>query len=344
VDLKVNTQYPWSGKVTLALSPDKPGPFALRLRVPGWCQGASAKVNGQAVKASADRGYLVLSRDWKAGDKVELDLPMPVRRVQANPKVKDDAGRLAIARGPLVYCLEAVDQSVPISSLALPPSAKLGTEKRPDLLGGVTVIKGEALTSDSSAWAGGLYQTAQAPAAVPVVAIPYYAWDNRKPGAMEVWLPTTPSPPAADGPERSAKVSLSFTSGNAQPEGIHDGKEPKSSGEQPDQLCHFWPHKGTEEWVQYTWQKPLTLGSSRVYWFDDTGRGECRLPDSWHLEYLDGGQWKPVAAEGAYGIGLDKWHEVRFAPVTTTALRLVLKMKPGWAAGLHEWQVGLAED
>jgi len=115
---------------------------------------------------------------------------------------------------------------------------------------------------------------------VPIVAIPYYAWDNRKAGDMKVWLPGEPRPSAVGGLETQAKVSLSFVSGNCQPWGVNDGLEPKSSGEQPSALCHWWPHSGTNEWVQYTWKKPVTVNGSKVYWFDDTGRGACRLPSS----------------------------------------------------------------
>jgi hypothetical protein len=128
-------------------------------------------------------------------------------------------------------------------------------------------------------------------------------------------------------------------SGNCQPWGINDAIEPKSSGEQPAALCHWWPHKGKAEWAQYTWKKPVSVAGASVYWFDDTGRGACRLPESWRIEYLDGGDWKPVSAKTEYLIAKDKWCDVRFEPVTTTALRLALRLQPDWAAGVHEWKV-----
>lgn len=166
-----------------------------------------------------------------------------------------------------------------------------------------------------------------------------YAWDNRTPGEMQVWIPTVPPTPVIRGLEGMAEVSVSYLSGNAQPEGVNDGSEPKSSGEQPEQLCHWWPHKGTQEWVQYTWERPQTLSHARAYFFDDTGRGECRYPDSWHLEYRDGSAWKPVVALNPYETKGDKWNEVSFQPISTTAMRLVVKMKEGWAAGVRQWQV-----
>jgi hypothetical protein len=182
------------------------------------------------------------------------------------------------------------------------------------------------------------------PHAVVVKAIPYFAWDNRAPGEMRVWLPTAPTVAPVHGLEGAAKVSLSFVSGNCQPSGINDGIEPRSSGEQPAALCHWWPHKGGQEWAQYTWKQPVTVSGARVFWFDDTGRGECRLPAAWRVEYRAGQDWKPVAARTDYVVAADRWCETSFAPVTTTALRLGLQMQPGWAAGVHEWRVVEADE
>jgi len=113
----------------------------------------------------------------------------------------------------------------------------------------------------------------------------------------------------------------------------------RPSGEQPPALCHWWPHQNQTEWVQYSWKQPITLSGTRVYWFDDTGRGACRLPASWRIEYLDGQDWKPVAAAADYPVKLDAWCSVSFQPVTTTALRLIVQLQEQWAAGIHEWQV-----
>jgi hypothetical protein len=161
---------------------------------------------------------------------------------------------------------------------------------------------------------------------------------------MKVWMPQVPRIPAAGGQEQQAKVSMSFSRGNIQPRGVNDGLEPKNSGEQPEALCHFWPHRDRDEWVQYTWTKPVTLSSSKVYWFDDTGRGACRLPASWRIEYRDGADWKPVAALSEYPIMKDRWCEVTFNPVKTTDLRLAVHLQKEWSAGIHEWKVGEFEE
>lgn len=340
VKLEVATDYPWDGAVKIVLHLSQPTRFGLRLRLPGWCSGATAKVNGQPVaRPKIKHGYLLLERTWRSGDVVDLNLPMPVQRLEAHPEVKEDVGRLAIQRGPLVYCWEACDQTVPLSTLALPPSASLKAVKRPELLGGVVVVQGTGEATPEEDWTGKLYRPYVAPRRVPVTAIPYYAWDNREAGPMEVWLPMVPPPPAVGGLERQAQVTVSFQHSNCQPAGLHDGLEPKSSGEQPAALCHWWPHQGTEEWAQYTWTKPVTVAGVKVYWFDDTGRGACRLPAAWQVLYREGRDWKPVPVAGEYPIALDRWCEVEFPPVKTTALRLLVRLQPEWAAGVHEWKV-----
>ena len=345
VELDVTTDYPWDGKVTLKPLLTKTTQFALHLRKPAWCDAPVIAVNGKKVSSPEIRnGYLVLQREWKRGDKVELNLPMPVQRIAANPNVKANHGLLAIQRGPVVYCLEAADHTEPISSFYLPAEAELKAENDKSLLGGVVVVKGFAQVAAEQEWQRRLYQPASAPRKAALKAIPYYAWDNRQAGAMKVWLPVAPVPPKVGGLESRAKVSVSFANNNSRPSGINDGVEPKSSGEQPESLCHWWPHKGTDEWAQYTWPKPVTLSGAKAYWFDDTDRGECRLPGSWQIQFLDGNEWQPVAAQGDYAVAKDKWCEVSFAPVTTTALRLVVKLPQGWAAGVHEWKVVESDD
>ena len=345
VTLRVTTEYPWDGKVVLSPEITTPQRFKLNLRVPGWCEGATVRINGRAVaKPAVDRGYLVLDREWKKGDRVQLDLPMPVQQTVANPNVKADAGMSALQRGPLVYCLEGADNDVPFAALYLPAGAALEAKKEPRLLGGVVAVRGEAEISTPQDWDRRLYQAMAAVKRTPITAIPYYAWDNRAAGPMQVWFPLAPPAARIGGIEALAQVKVSFANDNAQPVGINDGIEPKNSGEQPAALCHWWPHRGSDEWVQYTFAKPVTIGGSKVYWFDDTGRGNCRVPTSWQIEFLDSGTWKAVGATTAYPVAKDRWCEVRFSPVTTTALRLRVKMQSEWAAGAHEWKLLPVED
>jgi len=193
VQLDVTTGYPWDGEVKLKLQLAKPAKFELRLRVPGWCDGATVSVKGKKIAQPAiERGYLVLAREWRNADSVELDLPMPVQRIAANPNVKANHGQLAIQRGPVVYCVEQCDQKEPLAGLFLPADAELKPVVEKGLLGGVTVIKGFAGVAAKPDWNNQLYQPLPNTRRIELTAIPYYAWDNREAGPMKVWLPVAP--------------------------------------------------------------------------------------------------------------------------------------------------------
>lgn len=346
VELEVTTDYPWDGKVTLKPRLTKPAKFQLRLRLPAWCNEPKLRVNSKIeINPWIEKGYAVLDREWKKGDKVELELPMPVQRIAANPKVKSNENLLAIQRGPVVYCIEE-DGRGSLSSLFLPANAELKPAKCGSWFGGAGVIGilGVAQEAKQHTWHRELYQAVAPGREVNFTATPYCLWDNRKPGPMKVWLPVAPSTQLPGGLERHAQVTMSFANDNCQPQGVNDGIEPKSSGEQPAALCHWWPHNGTTEWVQYTWPKRVTIAGAEVYWFDDTGRGNCRLPAAWEIQYLDGNDWKPVKAKGNYDVNKDGWCGVTFLPVNTTAFRLSVKLQQGWAAGVHEWKVIEPED
>ncbi len=337
--LDVESDYPWDGKVTLTPTFAEAGRHELRLRVPGWCDGAALSINGESLASPlVERGYFVLSRDWEKGDVVKLDMPMPVRRVSANPNVVADRALVALQRGPLVYCIEQCDQTAAVALLSLPPDASVKVE-RSKSFGGTVVLHSSGERSARWDWQNRLYQNQPPAAPAEISAVPYFVWDNRQAGAMKVWLPVTPLVPKAIGLESSAAVEMSFVNDNCDPYAINNGSEPAKSSDAPPSLAHWWPHKATEEWVQYTWTSLVTVGDSRVFWLDDTGRGECRLPAAWHIEFLDGQNWKKVSVNGDYPIRMDKWCEVKFLPVRTRALRLVVKLPEGWSAGVHQWKV-----
>ena len=185
------TDYPWSGDVGITIEADEPAEFELRLRVPGWAREATLAVNGVRADAREIGGYLALHRRWSSGDQVRLSLPMPVERIHAHPDVKMDIGRVALKRGPLIYCLEGIDNGGgPLNRFRLPPDALLRYEARPELLGGAGVIRAEAEISDVRDWGEALYRAAP-PSRRPaeLTAVPYYLWDNREPGEMLVWIP-----------------------------------------------------------------------------------------------------------------------------------------------------------
>lgn len=335
-DLRVQTEYPWEGKAVFTIQ--KAGTFDVRLRHPAWSQKVDATMNGRPLPWREDRGYVVLHRAWKKGDSFTYWMTMPVRRIQASPLVREDRGRLALARGPLVYCLEGVDNAGRALDLSIPADSPLRFRPEP-ILGGIITIVGTGYRRASADWSSGLYGSVAEPRPVSIKAVPYYAWDNREPGEMQVWIPTAPEPPKVATVAGAAKVTMSFRNSNADPGGVNDGTEPLSSSEQPERLCHFWPHKGGREWIQYDWPAPRSLAGARVYFFDDTGRGECRYPKEWWLEALDGGEWKPVKATGPYETRGDRWCEVHFQPLKAKAMRLVVRQQDGWSTGIRQWQL-----
>jgi len=193
IALRQETRYPWDGTIKISVDPEGEGEFTLNIRIPGWArnepvpsdlyrfldenaEAPSLKINGSAAAIILDKGYAGILRAWKRGDVVELSLPMPVRRIVAKAEVQADLGRIAVQRGPLVYCAEGVDNGGHVLDLAIPDTAPLTAEFRPDLLRGVAVLKGMGVT------AAGLKDR-------EIVLVPYYAWANRGAGEMAVWFP-----------------------------------------------------------------------------------------------------------------------------------------------------------
>jgi uncharacterized protein len=191
VKLAAETKYPWDGQVKITVTPKSEAEFAMNLRIPGWCGRAAVSVNGKALSdLNMDKGYAVIRRQWKAGDVVELNMPMPVQRIQANPNVAADRGRVALQRGPIMFCLEAVDNGGKVSDIVLPRDAELTTEFKSDLLGGIMTVKAKALRARSEDWKDKLYQPAPSQAEpTELTAVPYCVWDNRQAGEMTVWIP-----------------------------------------------------------------------------------------------------------------------------------------------------------
>ena len=190
VRLRQETGYPWDGAVRIHVESDQPVACALHLRVPGWCREMAVRVNGECSETAGrvERGYLRIERLWQRDDVVELRLEMPVERVYAHPAVRQDAGRVAVQRGPLVYCLEEVDNTAPPHRIALPRTGSLVANLDADLLGGLTTIGGPAVI-EVAADGVPLYGD-DPPALQPgrLTAVPYYAWANRRQGQMAVWI------------------------------------------------------------------------------------------------------------------------------------------------------------
>jgi len=291
---------------------------------------------------SVDRpasGYVAVDRTWKAGDVVCLRLPMTVERAYAHPNVKADVGRVALQRGPVVYSLEGVDNGGHVRNLCLPKDAKLSASFEKDLLGGVVVIRGEAL-SVSRGDDGKLVTRP-----TKFQAVPYCTWENRAPGEMVVWLPETPELAEIPGEDGVLSNGVLVRASHVNPSdtlaALNDELLPKSSGDHGIPRMTWWDRRGTEEWVSYRFTKPQRFASASVYWFDDTGRGACRVPAEWRLLWSDGKEWKPVKLTGdsKYETAKDALNTISFEPVTARELKIEVKLQPSYSGGILEWRV-----
>jgi hypothetical protein len=349
VQVAQSTRYPWDGAVKITVTPKESANFAIHVRIPGWARNeaspgdlytfeeksaASAilKVNGQPVPLKIERGYVEIARQWKAGDEIDLNLPMPVRRVLANPAVLADRGRVALQRGPIVYCVEWPDiAGGHVRNLVLPRGAALKAQFQPDLLKGIVRItaNGSALTVDKE----GKVQRKD----TAIAAIPYYAWAHRGAGEMLVWLPETESAARPLPPPTIAMASKISSSVPKNAEALHDGEVPQVSRDYNPYGDFDWsPKAGTTEWVEYAFPKATSVSSTSVYWVDSS---DCPLPQSWRVLYNDGKSWKPIDNQGPYAVSKDQFNSVKFPPVTATGLRLEVVLQRDHTAGIHEWKV-----
>lgn len=347
VALRQTTRYPWDGDVKLTVEPERDLEFALNVRLPEWCSELKLQMNGHPiVPIETSHGYARLHRRWQRGDVVELSLPMPVQRLKAHPKVEADIGRVALQRGPLVYCLEAVDNGGHVRNLVIPPEAQLNAQHRVDLLGGVTVITGQALALNRVAWPDQLYLPSVSVSGVTnmhFTAIPYFANANRQAGEMEVWVAETapqadplPLPTLASRAKPSASQCCAADTVSA----LNDQVEPSASDDTKIPRFTWWDHRSTKEWVQYDFERPTKVSAVEVYWWDERRiSAHCRVPQSWRLVYQSGDTWKPVTSAVAYGVEMDCFNRVTFDPVETKALRIEVQLQPDWSGGILEWRV-----
>ncbi|HMC62487.1 MAG TPA: glycoside hydrolase family 127 protein [Candidatus Solibacter sp.] len=353
VHMTQETRYPWDGAVKMTVAPDETAALTIHVRIPGWARNEPVpsdlyrmagrntepvvlKVNGKAVPAALDKGYVNLTRTWKKGDTIELIMPMPVRRVLANDHVAADRGRVAVQRGPIVYAAEWVDNpDGKVRNLMLPDNAGLTAEYRPALLNGVEVVTGKAVALAYDAQ-GRVVKHGQ-----DFTMIPYYAWANRGRGQMTVWMPNIEA--AARPLPYPTMVTTANVAASGRPQqhnvdAIKDGEIPSASN---DHASYFdwYPARGNKETVDYTFAQPAKVGECGLYWFDDAGQGGVRVPASWRLLYKDGDQWRPVETQEQFGVAKDKFNSVKFTPVTTTALRVELQAQPNFAIGMQKWTV-----
>ncbi|MDO4582535.1 MAG: glycoside hydrolase family 127 protein [Planctomycetia bacterium] len=336
VVLEQKTNYPWDGKIQITVH--TPGEYTLKCRVPGWARGEAIPgeeklytfLGGHFQKYDATQdGYLTLTRNWKAGETVELDFPMEILRVVAHEKVEADRGRVALQRGPIVYCVEQQDTSVAsLQSVLLKDETPLTTAFEPEMLGGIQVIRGT--------WSV-LGEGKESQGEVPFTAIPYYAWAHREARQMTVWIPRQWD--VVEPLTFWNKCRWSASRGDASL--LMDGSVPKDEKEWNHPRLHWWPAKGSQQWLQCEFPCKKWVRGTSIWWFDDTGRGECRVPQSWKVLYREGETWKPVAEASVYGVAPWGFNDVTFQPVETDAIRVEIQSQPQWAGGVYEWKLHL---
>lgn len=356
VTISQTANFPWEGIVTIHVTPEKPNTFQLNVRIPGWARGdafpgdlysfafreagsVSIRLNGRAFPTAIRNGYAEIERKWMPGDVVEIVFPMSIHQINANQLVEADAGRIALQRGPIVYCLEGKDQpDERVLNMMVNTDQEIGTQFEPELLGGVQTLSLE----------GGLVERKTSPMdaelkTMRLKAIPYYAWANRGKDYMTVWLPTEVRQARAVSQPTLASGSTVTASEGVKGDlaSISDQWVPKTSADKETPYVHWWPKFGSTEWLQYDFKQAEQVGTARVYWFDDeaTGGG-CRIPKGRRILYLDAdGAWKPVYVPEPGGVVKDGWDEINFEPVKTTALRLAFDFQEGVSGGVQEWEV-----
>ena len=354
VELVQATEYPWKGNVEITVNPEKTKDFTLRLRIPGWATQEATPgdlysflnkkntpvtitLNGKPITFTTEKGYAVINRKWKKGDQVSLILPLETDKVIANENVKDDASRFVLQRGPIVYCLEGPDnRDSLVQNIMIDKNAVASIKYNASLLNGVDVISIPGQSTKRQLNSDSLLVTSQ-----NVNAIPYYAWANRGPSEMTVWIPYEQS--AAKPKPAPTIASMSTVSSSVRNKrmfaAIKDQYEPADSKDTNYPYLHWWPAKNTSEFIQYDFASAQTISESKIYWYDDSPWGGCRIPKAYKLLYKKGDQWVPVEMVSPIEISKDKFNIAKFKPIQTAALRMEIQLPAEHATGVHEWAV-----
>jgi hypothetical protein len=361
------TTYPFEETIRFKVSPERSVRFPLAIRIPGWSKTAQLKLNGKEIGSGNGGRFAVVDREWKKGDLLEVKLPMQVetRSWAARPNT------LSVYRGPLAYSLKIDEEyrEVPRPNgwdayeiypksawnigLVSNPKFEVSTEK---LVPGVqpwdqkhVPVELKTLGRVIPDWTLDMYGLAS-----PLQPSPAFTAEPVRPitlipmGAarLRVTVFPTVSPDASANhwkKGRTARRPLPTTYSHRNwfdSEGApSDGLLPSDSGDEEIPRFTWWDHKGTQEWIQYTFPENRTFQRARVYFFDDTGKGMCRIPASWKLQVKVGGQWQDVEPIEAYSTVKDGWSEVKFKPVGGKEIRLVAQLKEGFSAGILEWEI-----
>jgi DUF1680 family protein len=356
-DVIEETGYPYDGAVNLTLRPDKPARFVVRMRVPTWTTDrlvpgklykytsneespVRVLVNDSPVDTTAKNGFVRIDREWKAGDRVRLELPMPVRFNTCRDEVEANRGRIAVTRGPLVYCAENADNAAHASTYIIPSSLVAAkAEVVPFAIEGhstrLVTVKAERLNEDGDLEAASLRL------------VPYYAWNNRGVGSMAVWLPDNVETLRAgvlvvdDNAKRFTSAKASHTFDGDTTAALIDGLLPSDSFDTSIPRWTSWPERGKPQTVEFELAEPTSIRTIEIYWYDD--RGGVQTPVRWELEVANtAGDWRPFSLYNTddYGVEPNQFNVVHPAePLNTKRLRLRVWPKADAAAGILEFVV-----
>ena len=359
IAISQKTNYPNDGRVEVSLNPEKPATFKLRMRIPTWTgeqfvpgklyrylDPSSEKwiisVNGKKVDPKTELGFAVLERLWKKGDKVVLELPMPTRLNECDERVEDNHDRVAFTRGPFVLCAEEVDNGGATQRFFLDEKPSVGKIK----VSRVEHPAGSFIQVGARAKA---LKEAGQPEKRNLSLIPYYAWNNRKPGSMTIWFPTTPKLAVYD-PHKLPKKSIfktlkaSHTSDLDTVSAVGDGKEPRWSSGKKVPRWTSRPQLGKEQWVEGHFAKPRKVRDIGVYWMQD--QQDVKFPKEWSLEVRNKGEWKPfeLYVTDRYDNRANQYNVVHpAAPLTCDAIRIKMMPKEDAAVGILEVKVAFED-
>lgn len=369
VKIVETTDYPFADTVKLKLSLQQSARFPLYLRLPRWCNGAQVRINGKAVRLpTRPLAYARLERTWRDGDRVELRLPMQisVRRWEKNHNAA------TVDYGPLTFSLKIGEHYTRYGGTEAWPEMEVFPSspwnyglmlKDGKPAGSFRIVRKSGLLA-SQPW-----EQDTAPIELRAKARKIPAWQPDRTGlvgklqsspvksseAIETVtlipmgaarLRISAFPVVADGPEAREwalpmlpPVSASHCFSGDTVEALCDGLEPKASNDHSIPRFTWWDHQGSQEWVQFDFGKARRVSGTEVYWFDDTGIGSCRVPESWTVLYKVGDSWKPVENASDYGTQPNRYNRATFTPIDTTALRLAVKLRPNFSGGILEWKI-----
>ncbi len=370
VTVTENTAYPFGDSVVFTIATTRAARWPLYLRIPRWCDGATVSINSRPEPAPAKASsFLVLEREWRDGDEVRLTLPM---RVQIQRWAKN-GNCASVSHGPLSYSLAIQEEWKQHGSRnANWPE----WEVFPKSAWNYGLVFDDNTVEKDFAVVRGNYDAARNPFTHETVPVKLTAkakkianWQADKfamvgkiqPSPVKADAPTetvtlipmgaarlriAAIPVIGSGPDareweppKVSPIHASHVFEGDSVEAVNDGRVPSSSGDRGIPRFTWWDHRGTTEWIEWGFPKTRTVSATEVFWFDDTGRGQCRVPASWRVLYRVGEQWKPVEGAAAAGVELNKFNRVIFNAVECNGLRIEAQLKPGFSAGILEWKL-----